>query len=266
MTRTSNSERSDRIRYTADVVTAVRFHEGEKQTPLVCDPFAHLFVSPHGEELLTSALSRWPFFADYLIVRVKYFDDTLCSICEKEAVEQIVILGAGNDMRAVRLPPLQKRKVFEVDFPDRIAYKKDVLSKALKKLPGNVVYVGADITHHNLVELLNRSGFIPDGKALIIMEGLIYYLRPQGVDHLFAELSCLPPVGNIFLIDHISRDMSRTSHDVEKRTRLPYPQDPLSYLKQKGFNHIESVFLGNLTENYFGKRHPERWWVITCRK
>jgi methyltransferase (TIGR00027 family) len=266
MTTISNSERSDRIRYTADVVAVVRFHEAEKKNPLVCDPFAHLFVSPHGEELLKSARARWPFFADYLIVRVKYFDDTVSSLCEKEAVEQIVIFGAGNDMRAVRLPSLQKRRVFEVDFPDRIAHKKDVLIKALKKLPENVVYVGADITHHNLVALLHRSGFVPGRKALIIMEGLIYYLRPAGVDHLFAELSCLPPVGNMFLIDHISRDMSRTSHHVEKRTRSPYPEDPLGYLKQKGFNHIESVFLGNLTGNYFGKRHPERWWAITCRK
>ena len=117
MTRISNSERSDRIRYTADVVTVVRFHEGEKKNPLVYDPFAHLFVSPHGEELLRSAIARWPFFADYLIVRAKYFDDTIGSLCEKEAVEQIVILGAGNDMRAVRLLPLQRRRVFEVVFP-----------------------------------------------------------------------------------------------------------------------------------------------------
>ena len=266
MTTISNSERSERIRYTADVVTVIRFHEGEKKNPLVYDPFAYLFVSSQGEELLQSALARWPFFADYLIVRAKFFDDTLSSLCEKEAVEQIVILGAGNDMRAVRLPPLQRRRVFEVDFPDRIAYKKDVLIKALKKLPENVVYVGADITHHNLVELLHRSGFMPDGKALIIMEGLIYYLRPAGVEHLFAELSCLPPVGNIFFIDHISRDMSRMSHDIEKRTHPPYPEDPLGYLKQKGFNHIESVFLGNLTGHYFGRKHPERWWAITCRK
>ena len=54
------------------------------------------------------------------------------------------------------------------------------------------------------------QAFMPYGKALIIMEGLIYYLRPAGVDHLFAELACLPPAGNMFLIDHVSRDMSRT--------------------------------------------------------
>jgi methyltransferase (TIGR00027 family) len=215
--------------------------------------------------MLRSALERWPFFSDYLIVRAKFIDDYLMSVCEKEAIKQVVILGAGNDMRAARLPFLMARKVFEVDYPDRITHKKNILIKALEKLPENTVYAGADIRKDNLTKILSSAGFMITKKAVFIMEGLIYYLDSAGVDHLFEELSHLPSLGTIFLLDHISQDMSQKSHDPEKRIKQPYPEDPLDYLIQKGFKIVECVLLGNLTEKYFGKSHSERWWAITCK-
>jgi methyltransferase (TIGR00027 family) len=260
----SEHDKSKQIRDTADVVAVIRYHEGKKEKPLVNDPFAHLFASSQGEEILESALKRWPFFSDYLVVRAKFFDDTLRNFCEKEDIKQIVMLGAGNDMRAVRLPFLKRKKIFEVDYPDRIAYKKDILKKALEKLPKNTIYVGANIKHDNLIKLLSSTGFMIHKKAVFIMEGLIYYLGSAGVDHLFENLSHLPTLGSIFLLDHISKDMSQKSRDPEKRIKHPYPEDPLRYLTHKGFKIIENVFLGNLTEKYCGKRYQERWWAITC--
>jgi methyltransferase (TIGR00027 family) len=264
LNKVSEHDKSRQIRDTADVVAVSRYHEAKKKKPLVNDPFAHLFASSQGEEILESALKRWPFFSDYLVVRAKFFDDTLRNFCAKEDTKQIVILGAGNDMRAVRLPFLKRKKIFEVDYPDRITYKKDILKKASEKLPENTIYVGTDIKHDGLIKVLSSAGFMVNEKAVFIMEGLIYYLGSAGVDHLFEGLSQLPSLGSIFLLDHISQDMRQKSLDPEKRIKHPYPEDPLGYLTHKGFKIIESVLLGNLTEKYFGKHYQERWWAITC--
>ena len=258
-------DKSKRVRESADVVAIIRHRESKKKKPLVNDPLAHLFASSHGEEMLESALKRWPFFSEYLLVRIKYIDDMLRKFCEQEDIQQVVILGAGNDMRAVRLPFLKKKKIYEVDYPDRIIYKKNILKKSLEKFPENTVYAGSDIKKDTLTTVLRSAGFILQEKAVFILEGLIYYLGPAGVDHLFEGLSNLPSLGNVFLLDHISQDMSQTSDDPVKRTTYPYPENPLDYLTHKGFQIVESVLLGNLTENYFGKRYRERWWAITCK-
>lgn len=260
----SEDDKSRRIRDTADVVAVIRDQEGKKEKPLVNDPFAHLFISSQGEALLEAALKKWPFFSEYLLVRAKFFDDSLRYFCEKKNIKQIVILGAGNDMRAVRLSFLKRKNVFEVDYPDRITNKKNILKKSLENLPENTIYVGADIKKDDLIQILSGASFMINEKAVFILEGLIYYLGPAGVDHLFEELSHLPSSGAFFLLDHISPDMSQKSQDPDKRKKYPYPDDPLGYLTRKGFKIIESVLLGNLTEKYLGKQYQERWWAITC--
>ena len=264
--KNSEQDKSKQIRHSADVVAVIRYKEGKKESPLICDPYAHLFVSPPGEEMLKAALKRWPFFSDYLIVRAKFIDDHLRDFCKKEAVKQIVILGAGNDMRAARLNFLKRRKVFEVDFPDQITNKKQIIKKDLGTLPGNVIYVGTNLKETSLSNTLSQAGFNREEKSAFILEGLIYYLTPEDVDHLFEELSHISPPGNLFLLDHISQDMSQKSPDSEKSTKLPYPEDPVSYLNNKGFKIIESALLGNLTANHFGKSYKERWWVIAFEK
>ncbi len=264
--KNSEQDTNKQIRHTADVVAVIRYKEGEKESPLIYDPFARLFVSPQGEEMLKTALKSWPFFSDYLIVRAKFIDDHLRDFCKKEAVKQIVILGAGNDMRAARLDFLKGRKVFEVDFPDQITNKKQILKKELGTLPENVICVGANLKETSLSNTLSQAGFNREEKSAFILEGLIYYLTPEDVDHLFEELFNISPPGNFFLLDHISQDMSQKSPASEKSTKLPYPEDPIRYLNNKGFKIIESALLGNLTAIHFGKSYKERWWVIAFEK
>jgi len=264
--KNSAQDKSKQIRHTADVVAVIRHKESKKESPLIYDPFAHLFVSPRGEEMLKAALKSWPFFSDYLVVRAKFIDDHLEKFCKKEAARQIVILGVGNDMRAARLDFLKSRKVFEIDFPDQISNKKQILKRELKVLPENVIYTGANLKETDLGRTLNQAGFIREEKSAFILEGLIYYLTPEDVDHLFEELSHVSPPGSLFLIDQISQDMSQKSSDSEKSRKPVYPEDPLSYLTDRGFKIMESTLLGNLTAKHFGKSYKERWWVIASER
>jgi len=119
--------------------------------------------------MLKTAIKSWPFFSDYLIVRAKFIDDHLRDFCKKEAVKQIVILGAGNDMRAARLNFLKGRKVFEVDFPDQITNKKQILKKELGTLPENVICVGANLKETSLSNTLSQAGFNREEKGVNLL-------------------------------------------------------------------------------------------------
>jgi O-methyltransferase involved in polyketide biosynthesis len=131
-------------------------------------------------------------------------------------------------------------------------------------LPEEAVYVEANVTERGLIERLKRSGFASNEKAAFIIAGLIYYLKPKGVDSLFEELGQIPPIGNLFLIDQINAEMQQKAIDSGKRGKPPYPEDVLSYLSNRGFSIRESALLGNLTGKYYGKNYQEKWWVVAA--
>src|SRR5262245_44701955 len=56
------------------------------------------------------------------IARTRLIDDWIIGECE-DGAEQVVILGAGYDCRALRLPALARVKVFELDRAELLARK-----------------------------------------------------------------------------------------------------------------------------------------------
>jgi methyltransferase (TIGR00027 family) len=253
----TNREKAEQIKLTADVVSQIRYLESNRKNPLVIDPFAHLFISPAGDQMLNTALQKWPFFSEYLVVREKYFDDHLRTFFNDERSGQLVMPGAGNDMRAERLQFLKDKKIFEVDLPEKITLKKKIVEGALGRLPEQASYISADLSVPGFVSLLEQQGFNPNGKKVFLLQGLIYYLNPSGVDSLFEEILSVFSPDDLLLLDHVSKDF---------REDPPYPGDPLEYLSARGFLIKESELLGNLTAHYFGKTYAKRWWVFAAGK
>src|ERR1700733_11060515 len=60
---------------------------------------------------------------DHVEMRTRAIDEALCQAV-KAGVHQLVILGAGLDARAWRMPELAETHVFEVDHPSTQAYKR----------------------------------------------------------------------------------------------------------------------------------------------
>ncbi len=101
------------------------FRAIEAQKPeaerLFYDPYAHLFV-PGG---IAWPISKWviesglyermaPGAAAYILLRERYIDDFLKAQLV-QGLGQVVILGAGYDTRAFRIPGIEKTRVFELD-------------------------------------------------------------------------------------------------------------------------------------------------------
>jgi len=90
---------------------------------------------PGGTKFVSSFIDRrWPGVRSSVVARTRLIDDVITTALEKD-IEQMVILGAGFDSRAYRLPRLRAIDVFEVDHPDTQAAKQRVLKRLLSALP-----------------------------------------------------------------------------------------------------------------------------------
>src|SRR5450631_247919 len=137
----------------------------------------------------------------FTIARTRHFDEALLAEC-RSGVEQLVLLGAGYDSRAIRFAgELAGIDVFEVDHPGTQARKRRILDGTARQLPGNLRYVPLDFTSDSLEVALSRSGFAPGRKTLFLWEGVSYYLPQAAVDRVLGfAASCAP--GSSIMFDY----------------------------------------------------------------
>jgi methyltransferase (TIGR00027 family) len=94
---------------------------------------------------------------------------------------QVVILGAGLDGRAWRMPELRNVVVFEVDHPDTQS-EKVARAAALVRIAREVRFVPVDFTRDRLDEKLAAAGHDAARPTTWIWEGVVMYLTRAEVD------------------------------------------------------------------------------------
>ena len=95
------------------------------------------------------------------------------------ASPQVVILGAGLDGRAWRMPELSRAVVFEVDHPDTQRTKRGRVGD-LQRAARAVHFVAVDFTRDSLGDALAQAGHDASIPTTWIWEGVVMYLTlPQ---------------------------------------------------------------------------------------
>jgi methyltransferase (TIGR00027 family) len=113
---------------------------------------------------------------------------------------QVVILGAGLDARAYRMPELAASTVFEVDHPASQAFKRGRAAAAgLVPRARELRHVAMDFERDRLEEALARAGHAPDAPTAWIFEGVITYLTPSDVEEAFAAMAARSAAGSRLL-------------------------------------------------------------------
>jgi methyltransferase (TIGR00027 family) len=170
---------------TAENVAAFRAAESMlPEDQRVCyDPYAIRFTDPDRLDRLTEYADRhFPGLRSYVAARARHFDDVI-TLAAKTGLSQLVILGAGYDTRAYRIPEFKGRvRVFELDRSDTQQVKKEKIAEIFGRLPPDVVYVPVDLEAQDFGTRLAEAGYSTEKKTLFVMEGLIMYLTPQTVD------------------------------------------------------------------------------------
>jgi methyltransferase (TIGR00027 family) len=127
---------------------------------------------------------RYPFEGDVppqyqASARITFFDAAIDRYLD--GIGQLVILGAGFDTRAFRLPRDTRVRPFEVDAPKTQAVKRDALERAGLSSAG-VTFVAADLEKEDWLARLVDAGFCPGEPALFLCEGVIVYLDREAVE------------------------------------------------------------------------------------
>lgn len=127
---------------------------------------------------------RYPWEGDvtpqvFASARGTFFDDVIDRSLPR--VTQLVILGAGFDTRAYRLPTGLTVRAFEVDTPKTQAVKRELLSRAGVDA-SRVTFVAADFETDDCLAKLIAAGFDASEPALFLWEGVIIYLDRAAVE------------------------------------------------------------------------------------
>ncbi len=148
---------------------------------------------------------RWPGVRTSVAARTRLIDDTIAAHLG-ERTEQLVLLGAGFDSRAYRMPGLGDVRVFEVDHPDTQAAKRRLLERALVALPSNVLFVASDFTEAHLGAAMVAAGYRESARSLILWEGVTNYLTEAAFDATLRWCSGAAP-GSTLLFTYVHRNL-----------------------------------------------------------
>jgi methyltransferase (TIGR00027 family) len=141
--------------------------------------------------------------ADLIVPRTVAIDDAV----RAHPSPQLVILGAGLDGRAWRMPELAGVTVFEVDRPPTQQDKRD-RAAGLSGTPPT--FVPVDFGHDRLDEALATAGHRADRATTWIWEGVVPYLTEAQVAATVAVLSACSAPNSRLIVNFQIPAMSAT--------------------------------------------------------
>lgn len=174
-------------------MAAARARESERTDRLFDDPLAAALAGPEGvawlRDMETAAWSDGPGL--YPVVRTRFFDDFLVDACRTPAVRQVVLVAAGLDTRAFRLDWPGGTTVYEMDLPEVLDAKEDIIRTSEAKAKCGRVTVGVDLQDPAWPEALVACGYQPARRSVWLIEGLLYYLPWLAVGGLLENVRSL---------------------------------------------------------------------------
>jgi methyltransferase (TIGR00027 family) len=116
---------------------------------------------------------------------------------------QVVILGAGLDGRAWRMPELAQSIVFEVDHPDSQREKR-ARAFALTPAARDVRFVPVDFAEDSLEIALAEAGHEPSRPTLWIWEGVVMYLTERDIEATLEVVARRSAPGSRLIVAYFS--------------------------------------------------------------
>jgi methyltransferase (TIGR00027 family) len=253
---------------TALMVCAYRARVGRWPKPLFDDPWAAQIAGDEGEAIAKRLDERYAPMGLWLALRVAYLDRLVGLAVDQLSIRQVVILGAGYDTRAARLPRAGVQ-FFEVDHPATQAAKRAIVAK----LPGYPVeaarYVACDFEHQDPIERLVANGLNPHDPALVIWEGVVMYLTEPAIRATATRLAAGLDPRSLVAFDFVGKKFAAgQTNESDQQTRsyvgeLGEPirhgsDDMLPLLVDCGFRWVRTLDFNELALEFVGDYQRDR--------
>lgn len=260
---------------TAEYVAVYRAIETLASRPRFRDPFAVAFLSrdlglsvaaarfaPLRGLLVRYADRRAPGARTSAIARTCLIDDVVRRAVVR-GVRQLVILGAGFDCRAHRMPELGDTVVFEVDRLDTQAAKHARLARAPLPARDDVRYVAVDFLHDEVSDRLAEAGWDASAPTLFVWEGVTNYLTESAVAAQLSWIGRSAP-GTTVVFTYVHRGLLDGSIGFEggeqilanvRRLNEPWtfglhPNEVASFLARTGLELVEDAGADDYRRRY----------------
>ncbi len=273
--------------HTATLVALYRAIESARPAAgrLFEDPFAPAFLPSRARWALRLARlpvvgaavpwslidGHWAGPRGTVAVRTRYIDDALLDAL-RAGLDQVVILGAGFDCRAYRIPGIERVRVFEVDHPATQPRKQEIVTRRLGAVPSHVTLVPMDLATQALDRVMTAAGYRNGGRTFFICEGLTHYLSPAVVDAVFRYAARSAAVGSRIVFTYIQRAMldgpvrfegAENTLATAQRAGEPYtfgfdPAELPRYLDERGLRLVEDVGADAYRARYLRPRGRQR--------
>ena len=215
---------------TALFVAAARALEAQKPEPLALDPYAELFcravggewaavLDDHGTGADAGGVQRLrsdfgSHFTSCQGARTKYFDG-FCERACAAGVRQFVILAAGLDSRAYRLPWPKGTVVYELDQPRVLDFKREALAEHGDLPLAQRREVAVDL-RNDWPAALTAAGFDASQPSAWMAEGLLIYLPAEAQQQLFSGIERLTSAASWVAVEE-GRPMPREAFEAKQQ-------------------------------------------------
>ncbi len=240
------------------------------------DPYAERFLGRDGLWMVRRLRGRasrrailycidqiGPGLLPYAVARTAFIDEALTAALRR-GTPQILILGAGYDTRALRIPGIENALVYEVDHPDTQAFKRTRLGADIEAIRERVRFVGVDFDRQDLGEQLRSAGFRFDSPSFVIWEGVTQYLPADAVDATLRVLATMKR-GSEVVLTYMDRALIDGTRSFPGGRRLLFavrfvgepfrfgldPTETAGFLRARGFELLEDIGGEKLSARYF---------------
>ena len=173
---------------TALWVAVYRAEESERKNPLFRDAYARRLAGERGLQIAAgmkfAQRHSWSYVARTWLI------DQIIEAEVQRGTDMVINLAAGLDSRAYRMQLPASLRWVEVDLPDMLNYKQDVLAadRPVCRLERVPLDLRDTVARRELFQRLGSEA----KRALVISEGLIIYLDQEAVAELARDLSAQP--------------------------------------------------------------------------
>ena len=233
------------------------------------DPTARVFLSEKGRQSLAKTehaaregvrgfrLEMARVMADMMALRTSAIDAAVRDAIADGAT-QLVILGAGYDGRAWRLPELAGVKVFEVDHPATQGDKRARVAE-LPPPAGIVTFVPVNFERDALGDALERAGHDRSAPTCWIWEGVVMYLTRDAMRGTFAAVAQRSAPGSTLIVNYHTTRRGLFAQLIFRLIGEPQisawtPEEMAADLRSAGFEVREDSGMAEWNERFAQRR------------
>jgi methyltransferase (TIGR00027 family) len=200
----------DPLGQTSQWMAAVRSCENERPDRLFEDPLAEAFADSEGFGWMSRMefAQLWGGPGLYIVIRTRFFDDFLIHSSWSAEVRQIVLLAAGMDARAFRLEWPPNTRLYELDRPEVLNAKEDIVARSGLQATCERHVIRTDLGRSSWRQALLDADYTPEEPAVWLVEGLLFYMDEATIHSLLEGIAALSASHSSWLgADLMNRDL-----------------------------------------------------------